>query len=207
MTQRKRAVLSALLIFVMLGALVLTSGAVNVVSLGGTGEVKGRAESATLYFSVEAEGESENAALGDLARRMEEVGKIMQPLGETTETGYHSYSDAASSRVHVGKELIFVTEQPEKVALLFEKLPAVGGVNLHCVSYEAKNTAQAAKEALRLAVEDAKEKAKALGMTKEPDAVRETESYTVEHAGRITVVSRVELLFGEGGERIPHATR
>ena len=207
MTQRKRTVLSVLLITLLLGALSFTAAATDLVSVGGEGAAKVKADRATLYFSVEGAGETEDAAAAESARRMKEAEKILTAFGETAETGYHSYTDPTTSRTHVGRELVFTTDHPEKVEELFEKLPTVGGVNLYCVSYEATNTTDAAKEALTRAVAQAKEKAKALGITEEPHAIRETECYTTENGRKLTVTCRAELLFGDGGKGDAHAPR
>ena len=74
-------------------------------------------------------------------------------------------------------------------------------MSVHGVSYEAARSDEAAKEALLRAVAAAKEKAKALGITADPDAVRETECYTTENGGKITVISRVELCYGKRDEK------
>lgn len=207
MTQNKRTVLSVLLIAVLLGALTFTAAATDAVSVIGEGRARGCVAAATLYLSIEAEGESEAAASAESHRRLTEAEKILGTFGETTETGYHTFTDSQSHTVHVARELTFATEQPEKVGELFEKLPAVGGVSVYCVTYEAPDDTAAAAEALTRAVADAKEKAKALGITEEPQAIRETECYTTENGGHLTLVCRVELCFGKGRGGDAHAPR
>ena len=207
MTQKKRTVLSVLLITLLLCSLAFTAAATDVVSVNGEGQAKGKVSRATLYLSIEAEGESESAAATKAKERMTKAEKLLEPIGETVETGYHSYTDPMNPTVHVGRELTFTTEHHEKVDELFEKLPEIGGVSMYCVSYEATDTTEAAKEALTRAVADAKEKASALGITEEPTAIRETECYTTENGGKPTIVCRVELLFDkvrEGGAHAPH---
>lgn len=202
MTQKKRTVLSVLLILLLLGALTFTAAATEVVFVGGEGHAAGKAESATLYLSVDAEGESEKAAAAESRRRTQEAEKILAPLGDVTVTGFHAYPE--DGRVRVGRELVFTTKHPEKIPTLFERLSTVGGVSVHGVSYEAARSDEAAKEALLRAVAAAKEKAKALGITADPDAVRETECYTTENGGKITVISRVELRYGKRDEKAAH---
>ncbi len=131
--------------------------------VGGYGVVTVTPDSACISMEISAVERSADAALEKATSRLSSVRELVAPYGELTQTAYYTHPECDKRYVST-YVLSLETTRLNELSALLERLPQAGVSVIHPVCFFAKDTKDAEAQALALAMENAKEKATALGV-------------------------------------------
>lgn len=137
----------------------------DTVTLSGTGSVSVPADIAVIRFCIETYGKRESSAKAQNDEILEEVRSYGEDFGRISEESYYSFEDPGTGRITVSRCLSLATEDLDAVSELTKQLVSSGVTSVQGVWYSLKNMRSYENEALRLAIQDAENKAETLGLT------------------------------------------
>ena len=183
--KRKKLLLSFLCAFLLLSALcgsICSAGAQTdsenaVLILSGNATVTAQADLCNFTGCIETAGNSLRDAEHSNAELCKKLRELFAPYGTMEEECccvYPSYGQTGFTAV---RNLRFSTEQIDQLDLLREKLAEAGITRMEGFAYICRDEKAKKAEALRLAVQDAREKAAALGSVGELIKIEEISCY------------------------------
>lgn len=129
------------------------------ITVCGRGVVFAEADRASICFSVDTVSKKEP----DAKRKNEKVvAAIKEKFAYVQEESYFSYGDPACGRYTVSRCFTIETDNVDSVCEITAELESLGASGVNCVRYFLSDASDYEKEALRLAIEDARGKAESI---------------------------------------------
>ena len=169
----------------------------------GCGKVSVKADCAYIEVGVEAIGQDAASAEAQSSAAEQALENAFRSYGCVTERYYNFYP--APKSYEICKTYSCKTTQTDKIEEIRKALSGISGIRIYGVRYELETPASAEHQALKLAVEDAESKAKALDADLSLVSVRETGCWQCQDDGctdsaTITVEVRVEARFSKNAK-------
>lgn len=129
------------------------------ITVCGRGVAFAEADRASICFSVDTVSKKEP----DAKRKNEKVvAAIKEKFAYVQEESYFSYGDPACGRYTVSRCFTIETDNVDSVREITAELESLGASGVNCVRYFLSDASDYEKEALRLAIEDARGKAESI---------------------------------------------
>lgn len=144
----------------------------------GSAEAHGKADECVLNGAVEVMANDMCTAESRCGEALKKVREAFQPYGEACENYYSAYPMYDKPGYIASCSLSFTTEKVDALQEIREKLTEAGVSRLDGVCFRLKDDSSLKAQALRLAVENAKAKAQALGCTGELLSIEELSCYS-----------------------------
>lgn len=132
--------------------------------ISGKGTVLAPADTAVIHFCIETHAKKEDAAKAKNDEIIEAVKALIGNAGNLSEESFFSYEDPSSGKYSVSRCMSLTTNDIDSVPALTQKMIDAGVTGINGTWYTIKNAAPYEEEALRLAIENAENKAASLGL-------------------------------------------
>lgn len=171
------------------------------VKINGSGCVTATADLMDVSFSSKSSAMTQKEALDESKNLCKKLTENLKNFGEIKETYRYIYGDCCSGVYYVNKEYVLSSEKTDSLNEITDKLTESGIMQINYVSYRLKDGAKEEKEALKLAIENAEDKAKSLGINLDVFSITEKDgccSYRCSYSSgekEITVTANVTVTF------------
>jgi uncharacterized protein YggE len=147
-------------------------------TLSGKGVLYVPADTVTISFSIETCADSQEDAQKQNAAVTEKIKSACAGLGCLNEDSFYSYSDPCSGKFIATRCMTITTGKINSVASITQKLTDSGATGINYTCYIVKNLKPYQDKVLKLAIEDAENKAIGLGLQLKLSSINDLGCYS-----------------------------
>lgn len=160
----KKAI-AAIIAITLICVSMLTTSALDRLTVTGQGTISVPADTVTVCFSVDVKA----ASAKDVTKKSEAVGEAVTSAAErhgaVCEESYFLYEDSESGKWSVSRSYLLVSDQPSNIDNICTQLISSGATAICYIGYSLKNAVEYEEKALSAAIDDARSRAVAIGNT------------------------------------------